>query len=64
MRSAIAPLLLVLAGCPPAEGPPGDTDTHDTEVEITSAAPHFLPGELVEVTAPATHRTRIPVAAG
>jgi tRNA-2-methylthio-N6-dimethylallyladenosine synthase len=34
------------------------------EVEITSAAPHFLRGELVEVTAPARHRTRIPVAAG
>jgi tRNA-2-methylthio-N6-dimethylallyladenosine synthase len=33
-------------------------------VEVTGAAPHFLRGELREVTAPATHRTRIPVAAG
>ena len=33
-------------------------------VTVTSAAPHFLRGELVEVTAAATHRTRIPVAAG
>jgi tRNA-2-methylthio-N6-dimethylallyladenosine synthase len=31
-------------------------------VRITSAAPHHLTGELVEVTAPARHRTRIPVA--
>ena len=30
---------------------------------ITSAAPHFLRGELVEVLAPARHRTRLPVAA-
>ena len=30
---------------------------------ITSAAPHFLRGELVEIVAPARHRTRIPVAA-
>jgi tRNA-2-methylthio-N6-dimethylallyladenosine synthase len=29
---------------------------------ITSAAPHFLRGELVEVLEPARHRTRIPVA--
>ena len=34
------------------------------DVEVTGAAPHFLRGQLVEVTAPATHRTRIPVAAG
>ena len=34
------------------------------EVEVTGAAPHFLRGELVAVTAPATHRTRIPVVAG
>ena len=31
---------------------------------ITGAAPHFLRGELVDVLAPARHRTRIPVAAG
>ena len=31
-------------------------------VEITGAAPHFLRGELREVTAAAAHRTRIPVA--
>jgi tRNA-2-methylthio-N6-dimethylallyladenosine synthase len=34
------------------------------DVRITEAAPHFLRGELVAVTAPARHRTRIPVAAG
>jgi len=34
------------------------------EVCVTGAAPHFLRGELVEVTAAATHRTRIPVSAG
>ena len=33
-------------------------------VLITRAAPHFLAGELVEVTAKPTHKTRIPVAAG
>jgi tRNA-2-methylthio-N6-dimethylallyladenosine synthase len=33
-------------------------------VEITAAAPHHLTGRLVEVTAAATHRTRIPVVAG
>jgi tRNA-2-methylthio-N6-dimethylallyladenosine synthase len=32
------------------------------EVRVTGAAPHHLTGELLEVTAPATHRTRIPVA--
>ncbi len=31
-------------------------------VEITGAAPHFLRGELREVTAAPAHRTRIPVA--
>ncbi len=31
---------------------------------VTSAGPHFLRGELVEVLAPPRHRTRIPVAAG
>jgi tRNA-2-methylthio-N6-dimethylallyladenosine synthase len=30
---------------------------------ITAAAPHFLTGELVEITAPPRHKTRIPVAA-
>jgi tRNA-2-methylthio-N6-dimethylallyladenosine synthase len=34
------------------------------EVLVVGAAPHFLRGELRAVTAPATHRTRIPVAAG
>jgi tRNA-2-methylthio-N6-dimethylallyladenosine synthase len=34
------------------------------EVEVTDAAPHFLRGRLLEVTAAARHRTRIPVAAG
>jgi tRNA-2-methylthio-N6-dimethylallyladenosine synthase len=32
--------------------------------EVTSAGPHFLRGELLEVLATPTHRTRIPVAAG
>ena len=31
-------------------------------VRVTGAAPHHLTGDLVEVTAPARHRTRIPVA--
>ena len=34
------------------------------DVLITRAAPHFLIGELVEVTARPTHKTRIPVVAG
>ena len=34
------------------------------DVEVTEAAPHFLRGRMVAVTAPATHRTRIAVAAG
>jgi tRNA-2-methylthio-N6-dimethylallyladenosine synthase len=34
------------------------------DVRITRGAPHFLVGELVEVTAQPTHRTRIPVVAG
>ncbi|MBK6855510.1 MAG: tRNA (N6-isopentenyl adenosine(37)-C2)-methylthiotransferase MiaB [Microthrixaceae bacterium] len=34
------------------------------EVTVTGAAPHFLRGELVGVTAAATHRTRIAVVAG
>jgi tRNA-2-methylthio-N6-dimethylallyladenosine synthase len=33
------------------------------DVRITRAAPHFLAGELLEVTAGPTHRTRIPVVA-
>ncbi|HET6950164.1 MAG TPA: tRNA (N6-isopentenyl adenosine(37)-C2)-methylthiotransferase MiaB [Acidimicrobiales bacterium] len=33
-------------------------------VLVTGAAPHHLTGDLVEVTAPARHRTRIPVASG
>jgi tRNA-2-methylthio-N6-dimethylallyladenosine synthase len=34
------------------------------DVRITRAAPHFLAGQLVAVTARPTHRTRIPVVAG
>ena len=34
------------------------------EVRVTDAGPHHMIGELVEVTAPARHRTRIPVAVG
>jgi tRNA-2-methylthio-N6-dimethylallyladenosine synthase len=34
------------------------------EVLVTGAAPHFLRGEFVAATAPARHKTRIPVAAG
>jgi tRNA-2-methylthio-N6-dimethylallyladenosine synthase len=33
-----------------------------TEVRVTGAAPHHLRGELLQVTTPATHKTRIPVA--
>jgi tRNA-2-methylthio-N6-dimethylallyladenosine synthase len=33
------------------------------EVRVTGAAPHHLTGEMVELTVPARHRTRIPVAA-
>jgi tRNA-2-methylthio-N6-dimethylallyladenosine synthase len=33
------------------------------EVAVTRAAPHFLSGELIEVTAPPRHRTRISVVA-
>jgi tRNA-2-methylthio-N6-dimethylallyladenosine synthase len=32
-------------------------------VRVTGAAPHHLAGELLDVTAPARHKTRIPVAA-
>ena len=41
--------------CGPAPWPP---------TEVTSAGPHFLRGELLEVLATPRHRTRIPVAAG
>jgi tRNA-2-methylthio-N6-dimethylallyladenosine synthase len=34
------------------------------DIRITRAAPHFLTGELLAVTARPTHRTRIPVVAG
>jgi tRNA-2-methylthio-N6-dimethylallyladenosine synthase len=34
------------------------------DVRVTRAAPHFLAGELLAVTARPTHRTRIPVVAG
>ena len=34
------------------------------DVLVTGAAPHFLRGDLVEVTSAAKHRTRIPVTAG
>jgi tRNA-2-methylthio-N6-dimethylallyladenosine synthase len=43
---------------PPQPLRPGSYAT----VRITGAAPHHLSGELVEVTAAARHRTRIPVA--
>jgi hypothetical protein len=33
------------------------------DVLVTGAAPHFLRGELVEVTAGPRHKTRIPVSA-
>ena len=32
------------------------------DVRVTAAAPHHLRGDLVGITAPATHKTRIPVA--
>ena len=44
---------------PPERLRPGTYAT----VRVTDAGPHHLVGELVEVTAPARHRTRIPVAA-
>jgi len=33
-------------------------------VQITSAAPHHLRGELLEITAPARHKTRLPLLVG
>ena len=44
--------------------PPRPLILRHADVLVTGAAPHFLRGELVAVTAPARHRTRIPVAAG
>ena len=43
-------------------GDPAPSAGAFADVEIISAAPHFLRGELVAVTAPPRHRTRIPVA--
>jgi tRNA-2-methylthio-N6-dimethylallyladenosine synthase len=34
------------------------------QVRVTSAAPHHLRGELLEVTVPAAHRTRLPLLVG
>jgi tRNA-2-methylthio-N6-dimethylallyladenosine synthase len=45
-----------------ASGSPLRVGTY-AEVLVTGAAPHFLRGDLVTVTAPARHRTRIPVSA-
>ncbi len=44
-------------------GAPALTAGTFVTARITRAAPHFLTGELVEVTAPPRHRTRIPVVA-
>ncbi|HLM63021.1 MAG TPA: tRNA (N6-isopentenyl adenosine(37)-C2)-methylthiotransferase MiaB [Acidimicrobiales bacterium] len=44
-----------------SESPPRPGSFAD--VRVTSAAPHHLRGDLVAVTVPARHRTRIPVAA-
>jgi tRNA-2-methylthio-N6-dimethylallyladenosine synthase len=51
---------LVHIPVPPGTLPAGSW----AEVRITRAAPHFLQGDLVGVTARPTHRTRIPVVAG
>jgi tRNA-2-methylthio-N6-dimethylallyladenosine synthase len=51
---------LVHIKAPPVPLPAGSW----AEVRITRGAPHFLEGELIEVTAAPTHRTRIPVVAG
>ena len=61
-RSAAAPPRASWSTCPPATGalPAGTW----ADVRITRAAPHFLVGELLAVTARPTHRTRIPVVAG
>jgi tRNA-2-methylthio-N6-dimethylallyladenosine synthase len=50
---------LVHVSVPPADLPPGTW----ADVEIIRAAPHFLEGRLVAVTAKPSHRTRIPVVA-
>jgi tRNA-2-methylthio-N6-dimethylallyladenosine synthase len=47
---------------PPAGGAPAPGSF--AEVKVTGAAPHHLTGHLLRVTAPARHRTRIPVVAG
>ncbi|MDQ2724720.1 MAG: radical SAM protein, partial [Actinomycetota bacterium] len=47
-------------------GPPEGTVLRPgsfADVLVTRGAPHFLTGELIEVTAEPTHRTRIPVTA-
>ncbi len=50
---------------PSADGPKrGPAAGSFAEVVVTGAAPHHLTGDLVAVTAPPRHRTRIPVAAG
>lgn len=51
---------LVHIKAPPVPLPAGSW----ADVRIRRGAPHFLEGELVEVTAVPTHRTRIPVVAG
>ena len=51
---------LVHIKAPPVAMPAGSW----ADVRITRGAPHFLEGELVELTAAPTHRTRIPVVAG
>ena len=51
---------LVHVPAPPGTLPAGSW----ADVRITRAAPHFLTGELLAVTARPTHRTRIPVVAG
>jgi tRNA-2-methylthio-N6-dimethylallyladenosine synthase len=34
------------------------------DVKVTAAAPHHMTGDLLRITAPARHRTRIPIATG
>jgi len=45
-------------------GPPAAAPGSFAMVRITRAAPHFLAGELEQVTAKPRHRVRIPVVAG
>ena len=47
----------------PADGAPLPEGSY-AELRVTGAARHHLTGDLVRVTAPPSHRTRIPVAAG